>query len=105
MHWSSMTSGRRHSAVVPRPVRLNRNVGGSRVGVAVLESLARRRATYLSCVVVFGGSGHLHCQCSNQRRAEDGENCLSHCCLLFVCALSPSNCAWRLARLDIAMVR
>jgi hypothetical protein len=74
----SAAGRRRHAAIVAGPIRLGRDVGGRRVSVAVSELCAHRRAHSLSDMVTFSGSSDLHCRCSDQRRAENGENCLSH---------------------------
>jgi hypothetical protein len=61
----SATSGRGESARVWRRLWLGHGVGGARVGIAVPELVAQRSAVYFSSVVVFGGIGHRHCQCSD----------------------------------------
>jgi hypothetical protein len=90
----SVAGGRRDSGV-PRPVRLDCNRGRRRIGIAVAELLARRRAVGLSRVVRFGSNGRLRRQYNNYRSAEDAENGLTHGHLPLWVLQKIAGCAFR----------
>jgi hypothetical protein len=102
-HPISVAGGRRHSPVVSRPIRLDRNIGRRRIGVAVSKPLARRRAFQPLILMMPGGGRRLHCQSSNQQSSEDGKNSRSHCYLLLRIFQKMRFASSR--TLDVAMVR
>src|SRR6266404_7194893 len=86
--WRSATGGRRLRAVlVTRPI--GPGGGGGPIGVGVTEILShrRRRTQCLLALIMLRSRGDLDGRRSEQGRAENCQDCLSH-------RKSPSSSAW-----------